>query len=153
MKARFLKLKLYSPIIVKGEAPYENPWDGDNDYRVLIEREKKKCRSEIYTNVCENLAPVVIPPCFERRIYSAVPAVEEKNGRLKLCLNCECYRTLSESELDELCGWWENTVVEANERLSKKQINTKKLGRIIIYLWFMKGWTIEPVFPARQGGV
>ena len=153
MKARFLKLKLFSPIIVKGEAPYENRWDGDNDYRVFIEREKKKCMSEIYTNVCETLAPVVIPPCFERRIYSAVPAVEEKNGRLMLCLNCECYRTLSESEIDELCGWWENTVVEVNERLRKKQIKTKKLGRIIIYLWFMNGWAIEPVFPANQGDV
>ena len=147
---KFIKLKLFSPISVKGEAPYENPWDGGDDYRVLIEREKKKCMSEIYTNVCENLAPVGIPPYFERRIYSAVTAVEEKNGRLMLCLNCECYRTLSESELDELCGCWENPVVEANERLRKKQIKTKGLGRIIIYLWFMNGWAIEPIFPAMQ---
>ena len=137
---KFIKLKLFSPISVKGEAPYENPWDGGDDYRVLIEREKKKCMDEIYVNACGTLSPIVLPPCFERRIYSAVPA-------------CECYRTLSESEIDELCGWWENTVVEANERLRKKQIKTKKLGRIIIYLWFMKGWAIEPVFPARQGGV
>ncbi len=152
MKARFLKLKLFSPIIVKGEAPYENPWDGGDDYRVLIEREKKKCMSEIYTNVCENLAPVVIPPCFERHIYSAVPTVEEKDGKLMLCLNCECYSTLSESELDELCTWWEKRVAQANESLSKMQIKTRKLGRIIIYLWFMNGWAIEPVFPAGQGG-
>ena len=153
MKARFLKLKLFSPIMVKGEAPYENPWDGDNDYRVLIEREKKKCMSEIYVNVCGALSPIVLSQFFERRIYSAVPVVEEKDGKLMLCLNCECYRTLSESEIDELCGWWENTVVEANERLRKKQIKTKGLGRIIIYLWFMKGWAIEPVFPANQGDV
>ena len=158
MKARFLKLKLFSPIMVKGEAPYENPWDGDNDYRVLIEREKKKCMSEIYVNVCGALSPIVLSQFFERRIYSAVPVVEEKDGKLMLCLNCECYRTLSESEIDELCGWWENTVVEANERLAnerlrKKQIKTKGLGRIIIYLWFMKGWAIEPVFPANQGDV
>ena len=152
MKARFLKLKLYSPIIVKGEAPYENPWDGGDDYRFLIEREKKKCRDEIYVNVCESLAPIVLPRSFERRIFSAVPVVEEKEEKLMLSLNCECYRRLSEAELDELCGWWENTVIEANERLSKKQIKTKKLGRIFIYLWFMKGWTIEPVFPAKQGG-
>ena len=153
MKARFLKLKLYSPIIVKGEAPNENPWDGGDDYRILIEREKKKCRNEIYVSSYNALTPVSLPQFFERRIYSAVPAVEEKDGRLMLCLNCECYRTLSESEIDELCGWWENTVVEANERLSKKQIKTKKLGMIFIYLWFMKGWTIEPVFPANQGDV
>ena len=153
MKARFLKLKLFSPIMVKGEAPYENPWDGDNDYRVLIEREKKKCMSEIYVNVCGALSPIVLSQFFERRIYSAVPVVEEKDGKLMLCLNCECYRTLSESEIDELCGWWENTVVEANERLRKKQIKSKGLGRIIIYLWFMKGWAIEPVFPANQGDV
>ncbi|MBO6115528.1 MAG: hypothetical protein J6P14_00025 [Ruminococcus sp.] len=150
---KFVKLKLFSPIMVKGEAPYENPWDDGDDYRIFIEREKKKCMSEIYVNVCGALSPIVLPQFFERRIYSAVPVVEEKDGKLMLCLNCECYSTLSESELDELCGWWENTVVEANERLSKKQIKTKKLGRIIIYLWFMKGWTIEPVFPARQGGV
>ncbi|MGN0615298.1 hypothetical protein [Ruminococcus flavefaciens] len=147
---KIVKLKLFSPIMVKGEAPYENPWDSGDDYRVLIEREKKKCISEIYTNVCEMLAPVVIPPCFERRIYSAVPAIEEKNGRLMLCLNCECYRTLSESELDELCTWWEKRVVQANESLSKMQIKTRKLGRIIIYLWFMNGWAIEPIFPAMQ---
>ena len=147
---KFVKLKLFSPIMVKGEAPYENPWDGGDDYRVLIEREKKKCMSEIYTNVCENFAPVVIPPCFERRIYSAVPTVEEKNGRLMLCLDCECYSTLAESELDELCTWWEKRVVQANESLSKMQIKTRKLGRIIIYLWFMNGWAIEPIFPAMQ---
>ena len=147
---KFIKLKLFSPIMVKGEAPYENPWDGGEDYRVLIEREKKKCMDEIYVNACGALSPIVLPHCFERRIYSAVPAVEEKDGKLMLCLNCECYNTLSESEIDELCGWWENTVVEANERLRKKEIKTKKLGSIFIYLWFMKGWTIEPVFPAVQ---
>ena len=150
---KFVKLKLFSPIMVKGEAPYENPWDGGDDYRILIEREKKKCISEMYGAVCETLSPVILPCGFERRIYSAVPAIEEKNGRLMLCLNCECYRTLSESELDELCSWWEIRVAQANERLSKMQIKTKKLGRIIIYLWFMKGWAIEPVFPATQGGV
>ena len=147
---KFIKLKLFSPISVKGEAPYENPWDGGDDWRFLTEPEKKKCMSEIYTNVCETLTPVIVPPCFERRIYSAFPAVEEKDGYIMLCLNCECYRTLSESEIDELCGWWENSVVEANERLHKKQIKTKKRGRIFIYLWFMKGWAIEPVFPAMQ---
>ncbi|WP_303806396.1 hypothetical protein [Ruminococcus flavefaciens] len=147
---KFVKLKLFSPIMVKGEAPYENPWDGGDDYRVLIEREKKKCMSEIYVNACGALSPVVLPPCFERRIYSAVPVVEEKNGRLMLCLNCECYRTLSESELDELCTWWEKRVIQANESLSKMQIKTRKLGRIIIYLWFMNGWAIEPIFPAMQ---
>lgn len=147
---KFIKLKLFSSISVKGEAPYENPWDGGDDWRFLTEPEKKKCMSEIYTNVCETLTPVIVPPCFERRIYSAFPAVEEKDGYIMLCLNCECYRTLSESEIDELCGWWENSVVEANERLNKKQIKTKKLGRIFIYLWFMKGWAIEPVFPAMQ---
>jgi len=150
---KFVKLKLFSPIMVKGEAPYENPWDGGDDYRILIEREKKKCISEMYGAVCETLSPVILHCGFERRIYSAVPAIEEKNGRLMLCLNCECYRTLSESELDELCSWWEIRVAQANERLSKMQIKTKKLGRIIIYLWFMKGWAIEPVFPAAQGGV
>ena len=150
---KFVKLKLFSPIMVKGEAPYENLWDGGDDYRILIEREKKKCSSEIYGAVCEALSPVILPCGFERRIYSAVPAIEEKNGKLMLCLNCECYSTLAESELDELCSWWEIRVAQANERLSKMQIKTKKLGRIIIYLWFMKGWAIEPVFPAAQGGV
>ena len=94
MKSRFLKLKLFSPIIVKGEAPYENPWDGGDDYRVLVETEKRKCRDEIYVNACEALAPVVLPHPFERRIFSAVPVVEEKDGRLMLSLNCECYRRL-----------------------------------------------------------
>ena len=147
---KLIKLKLFSPIMVKGEAPYENPWDGGDDWCFLTEPEKKKCMSEIYTNVCETLTPVIVPPCFERRIYSAFPALEEKDGYIMLCLNCECYRTLSESEIDELCGWWENSVVEANARLHKKQIKTKKLGRIFIYLWFMKGWAIEPVFPTMQ---
>ena len=150
---KFVKLKLFSPIMVKGEAPYENPWDGGDDYHVLIEREKKKCRNEIYVSSCNALTPVSLPQCFERRIYSAVPAIEEKNGKLMLCLNCECYSTLAESELDELCTWWEKRVVQANESLSKMQIKTRKLGRIIIYLWFMNGWAIEPIFPAIQGDV
>ncbi|WP_295068101.1 hypothetical protein [Ruminococcus sp.] len=149
---KFIKLKLFSPIMVKGEAPYENPWDSGDDYRFLIEREKKKCRKEIYVSSCNALTPVFLPLCFESRIYSAVPDIEENDGKLMLCLNCECYRKLSEGEIDELCGWWENVVVEANERLHKKQVKTKELGRIIIYLWFMKGWTIDPVFPVNKGG-
>ncbi len=28
---KFIKLKLFSPIMVKGEAPYENPWDGSDN--------------------------------------------------------------------------------------------------------------------------
>ena len=63
-----------------------------------------------------------------------------------LVLNCECYRILSESELDDLCDWWENKIVEAHERLHKEQIKTKRLGRIFIHLWFMKNWAIEPIF-------
>ena len=129
MKARFLKLKLFAPIIVKGEATYENPWDGGDDYRVLVETEKRMCRDEIYVNACEALAPVVLPHPFERRIFSAVPVVEEKDGKLMLSLNCECYRRLSEAELDELCDWWENTVAEASEELSKRRIKTKKARR------------------------
>ena len=147
---KFIKLKLFSPIMVKGEAPYENPWDGSDDYRILIEREKKKCRNEMYEAVCENLSPVVLPSGFENNIYSAVPSIEEKDNRLMLSLNCECSRTLSESELNRLCGWWEKRVSEANERLRKIHIKTKKLGRIYIYLWYMNGWSIEPIFPASQ---
>jgi len=48
---KFIKLKLFSPIMVKGEAPYENPWDSGDDYRFLIEREKKYW-SERYYAVC-----------------------------------------------------------------------------------------------------
>ena len=76
---KFVKLKLFSPIMVKGEVPYENPWDGGDDYRVLIEREKKKCRNEIYVSSCNALTPVSLPQRFESRIYSAVPAIEEKD--------------------------------------------------------------------------
>jgi hypothetical protein len=143
---KLIKLKLFSPIMVKRESPYENPWDGGENIRLLIEPEKRKCRAEIYDAVSRTLSPTIPPHCFERRIYSAVPAVEEKNGRIMLVLNCECYRTLTESELDELCDWWENNIVKAHERLHKEQIKTKKLGRIFIYLWFMKNWTIEPIF-------
>ena len=143
---KLIKLKLFSPIIVNGEAPYENPWDGSDDFRLLIEPEKRKCRAEIYEAVSRMLSPTVPPHSFERRIYSAVPAVEEKDGRTMLVLNCECYRTLSESELDDLCDWWENKIVEAHERLHKEQIKTRKLGRIFIHLWFMKNWAIEPIF-------
>ena len=143
---KLIKLKLFSPIIVKGEAPYENPWDNTEDFRPLTEFEKRKCRAEIYEAVSEILAPTELPHCFERRIYSAVPAIEEKDRRTMLCLNCECYRTLSESELDDLCDWWENKIVEAHEHLHKEQIKTRKLGRIFIHLWFMKNWAIEPIF-------
>ena len=38
---KFIKLKLFSPISVKGEAPYENPWDGGDDYRILINAKRK----------------------------------------------------------------------------------------------------------------
>ena len=150
---KFIKLNLFSPITIKGETPYENPWDGGDDNRILIEREKKKCREEVYAGVCEMFSPLVLPLYFEHRVYSAFPTVEMRNDRLMLSLNCECYRTLSEEELDELCEWWENTVAEASEIMCKKQVKTKKCGRICIYLWFMNGWSIEPVYPAAQGGI
>jgi hypothetical protein len=181
---KFIKLKLFSHIKVKGEAPYESVisrfenasvsdsrlplckqeaswraatrkgaqalcWDSCDDERFLTEREKKKYKAEIYNNACEALLPVVIPQSFERCIYSAVPSVEEKDGRTMLVLNCECYRTLSEAELDEICEWWENKIVEAHEHLNRKQIKIRKHGNISIYLWY-KGWAVEPVFPAGE---
>jgi len=152
MKAKSVKLKLFSPILVKGEAPYENPWDGGEDFRVLVESEKKKCRTEIYDAVSNILDSLSLPASFEHMIYSAVPAVEEKDGRLMLVLNCECFGKLTEAQLDELCGWWENLLSENNDRLSKTQIKTKKLGRIYVHIWFLNSWAVEPIFPARQGG-
>ena len=143
---KFTKLKLFSPLLVKGEAPSENPWDSTEDFRVLTEPEKKKCRSEIYEAVSEELETLVLPAAFGRMIYSAVPAFEEKNGRLMLCLNCECYRTLSESELDELCDWWENLLSDCNDSLSNTGIKTHRYGRIYVHVWFLNNWTVEPIF-------
>lgn len=143
---KFAKLKLFSPILVKGEALYENPWDGGEDFRLLTEPEKKKCQVQIYESVCETLAPIVAPQELARKIYSAVPAVEEKDGRVMLVLNCECFGTLSESQLDTLCEWWENRVIEANERLKNTAVKTPKLGRIYINIWFINGWAVEPIF-------
>lgn len=117
---------------------------------MLTEPEKRKCRSEIYEAISDALDPLVLPASFERKIYSAVSALEEKYGRLMLALNCECYRTLSEAELDELCGWWEENLSENNDEMSRKQIKTGKLGRIIIHTWFLNNWAVEPVFPGEQ---
>lgn len=150
MKTKLIKLKLLSPIIAKGEAPYENPWDGGEDFRILTEPEKKRCRAEIHEAVIEMLEPTFIPRIFERSIFSAVPDIEEHSGRLVLALNCECYRALSEAELDELCRWWENKVIKTSEALEKIRISTKKLGRIYVYIWFLNGWAVEPVFPGEQ---
>lgn len=149
MKARmrFIRLKLFSPVIVKGETPYENPWDGSEDFRVLTEPEKKMCRKEIYDAVSETLDMIVLPAAFERKVYSAVPAIEEKDGKLMLVLNCECYRTLSEAELDELCDWWEDLLSGCNESLCRTRIKTPKFGRIYVHVWFLNGWTVEPVYP------
>ena len=38
---KFIKLKLFSPISVKGEAPYENPWDSSDDYRIYNRASRK----------------------------------------------------------------------------------------------------------------
>ena len=148
---KLIKLKLFSPVIIKGEAPYENPWDGGEDFRILTEPEKKKCRNEINEVINEAFETILLPVTFERKIYSTFASAEEKDGRLMLSLSCECYRHLSENETDELCGWWENLVVETSELLCKRQIKTRKLGKIIIYLWFMKGWAIEPVITSMEG--
>ena len=147
---KFTKLKLFSPIMAKGEAPYENPWDGGDDFRILTEPEKKKCRTEIYEAVSEMLDPLVVPMSLEHRIHSAVPTTEEKDGRLMLALNCDCFGALTESELDELCSWWETQVVEANEVLQKNSIPTKPLGKIYVYIWYMNGWAIEPIYVGEQ---
>ena len=150
MKSKLIKLKLFSPVIVKGESPYENPWDSGEDYRILIEPEKKLCRNEMYETISENLDPLVIPVGFEHTIYSAVPALEVKDGHLMLVLNCECFGRLSEAQLDEFCDWWENLLSDANETLSRMQIKTKKLGRIYVHVWYLNGWSVEPVFHGGQ---
>ena len=143
-----IKLKLFSPLLIKGEAPYENPWDGGEEYRILLESEKKKGRAEISDNITEMLAPTELPQNFRNSIYSAVPTIEEKDNRLMLVLDCECYRTLSESESDYLCGWWEDILSKVNNVLSNIVIKTKKMGKIYIYLHYHNGWMIEPVFSA-----
>lgn len=148
---KFKKIKLISPILVKAEKTYENPWDSSDDYYILNENEKKKCFNDIYTNVCEILSPIFLPTSLDHIIYSAVPAVEINNGQLKLSLSCECYHMLTESEINALCKWWKSIIAEANEYLCKKHIKTKKNGRILILLWFMKDWTIETVFPDSKG--
>lgn len=146
---RLVKLKLFSPLLVKGEAPYENPWDGGEDYRILLEGEKKKCRDEICESITEMLSPTELPPNFTNAVFSAVPTVEERNKKFMLVLDCECYRILSESELDFLCGWWEDILTKMNTVLSSIAVRTKRMGKIYIYLHYHKGWTIEPVFPER----
>jgi len=75
---KFKKLKLFSPLLVKEEAPYENPWDGGEDFRIMLESEKKKCRNEICENITEMLSPTELPHMFKSTVYSAVPTVEEK---------------------------------------------------------------------------
>ena len=142
-----IKLKLFSPLLVKGEAPYENPWDGGEDYRILLESEKKKCRAEISENITEMLSPTEPPHTFANAIFSAVPTVEEKERKLMLVLDCECRRTLSESEIDRLCEWWEDMLIKMNTVLSNIVIRTKKMGKIFIHIHYHKGWMIEPVFP------
>lgn len=149
-RMKFTKLKLLSPIMAKGETPYENPWDSGEDFRILTEPEKKKCRTEIYEAVSEIIDPLVVPMSLERRIHSAVPTVEENDGQLMLALNCECFGALTETQLDELCGWWENQIVEANEVLRKNSTPTKSLGKIYINIWCMKSWAIEPIYVGEQ---
>ncbi len=152
-----IMLKLISPIAAKSEAPYENPWDGGEEYRILTEPEKWKCIDEIRSAVCELLRPEYsisdefgCDSVVGRKVLSAVPSVEEINGRLMLVLNCKCTSTLSESELDELCEWWENQVVDAHEQLKNKSVKTPKFRRIFVYIWFINGWSIETVFVCGQ---
>lgn len=146
-----IKLRLFSPLMVKGETPYENPWDGGEDYRILLESEKKKCRAEISDNITEMLFPVALPQTFRSAVYSAVPTIGEKDKRLMLVLDCECFRTLSESEIDRLCDWWEDMLIKVNTVLSNIVIKTKKMGKIFIHIHYQNGWMIEPVFPAIKG--
>lgn len=94
-----IKLKLISPISAKCDAPYENPWDGGEDYSIMTEIEKIKCQKEISEAVCRLIMPKNsrrgLMNNFKRRseldkkVFSAVPTVEEKNGRLVLVLNCK----------------------------------------------------------------
>ena len=149
---KFTKLKLFSPLLVKEEAPYENPWDGGEDFRIMLESEKKKCRNEICENITEMLSPTELPHMFKNSVYSAVPTVEEKGKKLMLVLDCECYRTLSEPELDSLCSWWEDVLTKMNTVLSNIAVRTKRMGKIYIYLHYDRGWTIEPVSPDNSGG-
>lgn len=157
ISVKYIKLKLLSPIAAKSEAPYENPWDGGEDYRIMTEPEKKKCIDEIRNAVCGLFrAKYSLADEFDsgsevcRKVLSAAPSVEEINGRLMLVLNCKCSGTLSESELDELCEWWEDQVIDAHEQLKDKGVKTAKFRRIFVYIWFINGWSIEPVFVCSQ---
>lgn len=151
-----IKLKLISPISAKCDAPYENPWDGGEDYSIMTEIEKIKCQKEISEAVCQLIMPKNSrrglmnnfnrQSELDKKVFSAVPTVEENNGRLVLILNCKCFKILIEQELDEFCIWWENQVVRVNEILKNSRVPTKKFGKIYVYIWFIKGWAIEPEF-------
>lgn len=86
-----INLKLISPISAKCDAPYENPWDCGEDYSIMTEIEKMKCQKEISKAVCRLIMPKNSrrglmkdfdrKTELEKKVFSAVPSVEENKGR------------------------------------------------------------------------
>ena len=148
------QIKLYSPVQIECEMPYEPPWMLGDDYRCLTSSEKLLCKDKVAEGMHRCMTPeerkrgMMVRyqknDAVKRKIISAVPDVEIKNGRLMAVLTCSCTEPLTVYEQDSLAGWWENECQNGYGReLRLTRIKTKQFGRIWVKLWYAESdWNI-----------
>lgn len=140
-------LKLYSPMRIECETAYEPPWMLGDDYRLLTNSEKLLCKDEVAEAMrrCmskeEKRSGLMVRyhnhDTIKRKVQSAVPGVEARNGTLMAVLVCKCSEPLSVYEQDALTDWWDDECQSGYGReLRLTRIISKHFGRIWVKLWY-----------------
>lgn len=141
------EIKLFSPMRIECAVPYEPPWILSDDYRLLSNSEKLLCKDEIAEGMqrCMSykerqnglMVRYLKNDAIKRKIISAVPGVEVRNGTLMAVLHCRYSKPLSVYEQDALADWWEDECQSGYGReLRLTRIISKHFGRIWVKLWY-----------------
>ena len=137
------QIKLYSPIQIECEMPYEPPWMLGEDYRKLTNSEKVLCKDAVSEGMRKNKLSYRKNDDIQRKLLSLNPDVEVRNGRLMAVLTCSFAELLTAQERNSFVEWWKNECRNGyGKELRLTKIKTKKFGRIWVNLWNVSDWNI-----------
>ena len=130
---------------IECEMPYEPPWLLGEDYRSLTNSEKVLCRDAVADAMRKNKLCYRRNNSIRRKLLSAVPEVEVKNGILTAVLGCSCTEPLTAGEKQSLAEWWKDQCRNGyGKELRLTRIRTKQFGRIWVNLWNASDWCVVP---------
>ena len=141
------EIKLYSLLRIECAVPYEPPWILSDDYQLLTNSEKLLCKDEVAEAMQRCMSRkerahglmVRYRPndSLKRKVLSAIPGVDVRDGMLTAVLDCRCSEPLTVYEQDALADWWDDECQSGYGReLRLTRIISKHFGRIWVKLWY-----------------